>query len=828
MKNTLLLLLSFLWSYAGYAQTTEVTGKVTESQTGTPIPFANVIFTGTQDGAITDFDGNFIARTNQPVDSIEVRYIGYIKRTKPLERGMKQIINFQLDEDVQALAEVIVYAGENPAFPILRNVVSNKDRNDKRSLSAYEYETYTKIEFDVDNISDRFKDRKVVKKITNVLDSIQVLAGEDGMPILPVFMSEAISRYYYKSNPSYKHENIIKTKVSGVGLTDGTTTSQVIGATFQQYNFYQNWLNILGKEFVSPIADGWKIYYDVFLEDSTFINDDFCYRIDFYPKREQDLAFTGSMWITKEHFALKRIDAQVLKTANLNYIEKLKIQQDLIQSEAGPWLPEKTRVVVDIIQLTETTAGMLAKFYISTKDHVVNQPKGNKFYLNPVSMEETVQDYNDDYWKINRHDSLTTSELNVFKMIDTLKRIPVVKTGMDAAKFAFTGYFKVGKMDVGPYTTFVGNNNIEGLRLGFGGRTNIGLSNKWTVGGYFGYGFDDERWKYRVYVDRILDRQPWTNVTFEYQRELEQVWLLNQQIEPTSLFYSLSRFGSLVQPFYMQKYRASLFRQVVTGFSTRLSFKHQVMDPAFDFKYYEAPGNLETGSSYRVSEVTFTSRYAKDELFVVNDNERISLGTIRWPAFNLDYTYGFKGLLGSNFSYHRFKLSIEKDQKMGLLGVSRIKLTGGYILGNLPYTMIYNPIGNETVFYVNFAYNLMDYFEFSTDKYVELRYRHHFEGFILNTIPLMKKLKWRLIGSANMLTGEISDKNINMVQYKTDQSGNAILPFNRLDWRPYVELGYGVENIFRVFSVEAFHRLTYLDRPDVSKFALKFSIQLIL
>lgn len=830
LKNHLLLLFAFILSFTlgAQAQLTVVSGKVTEAATGTPIPFANVVFTGTQDGAITDFDGNFIAKTSQPVDSIEVRYIGFIKRVKPLERGRDQVINFQLDEDVQTLGEVIVYSGENPAFPIMRNVVRNKQANDKRSLSAYEYESYTKVEFDVDNISQRFRNRKIVQKITNVLDSIQQLAGEDGQPILPVFMSEAISRFYYKKDPTYKHENIIKTKVSGVGLTDGTTTSQVIGSTFQEYNFYQNWLNIVSKEFVSPITDGWRMYYEVYLEDSAYIENDFCYRIDFFPKREQDLAFTGTMWITKENYALKRIDAQVPRTANLNYIEKIKIQQDLIRTEAGPWLPTKTRVVVDVAQVTKQTAGMLAKFYVSTKDHVINQPMENSFYMNPVAMEETVQDYDESYWEEHRHDSLSGAELNVFKMIDTLKRIPVVKTYMDGAKFAFTGYYKIGKIDIGPYTTFWGKNTIEGLRLGFGARTNFAFSKKWTLGGHVGYGFDDEQWKYRVYADRILDRHPWTNIRFEHQREVEQVWLLNEQIEPTSLFYSLSRFGSLIQPFYIQKYRWSLFRQVSTGFSTQVALKHEEFDPVFDFQYYEAPGNTETQADYRVSEVTVTTRYAKDELFVVNDNERLSLGPVRWPAFTLDYTYGFKGVLGSDFSYHKFKGSIQKRQKMGLLGVSNIKLTGGYIIGELPYTMLYNTIGNETPFYVNFAYNLMDYFEFSMDKYLELRYRHSFEGFVLNTIPLMKKLKWRLIGSANLLTGRISDENISMVRYKTDPDGDPVVPFSQLDRRPYVELGYGVENVFKVFAVEAFHRLTYLDRPDVSKFALKFSIQIIL
>lgn len=816
------------FSTGALAQVTVVTGKVTEAATGSPIPFANVIFQGTQDGAITDFDGNFVATSSQQVDSLEVRYIGFIARTKPLVYGRSQTIHFQLDEDVQTLGEVVVYSGENPAFPIMRKVIANKDQNDKRALNAYEYESYTKVEFDVDNISDRFRKRKIVQKITNVLDSIQQLAGDDGQPILPVFISEAISRFYYKKDPTLRHENIIKTKVSGVGITDGTLSSQIIGSTFQEYNFYQNWLNVVTKEFVSPLADGWKLYYEVYLEDSAYINNDFCYRLDFFPKREQDLAFTGTMWITRNEYALKRIDAQVSQTANLNYIEKVKIQQDLIKTEPGPWLPEKTRVVVDVAQVSKETAGMLAKFYVSTKDHVVNQPMDNQFYLNPVSLEETATFYDENYWEEHRHDSLSPAELNVFKMIDTLKQIPVVKTYMDLAKFAVNGYYKIGKFDLGPYNTFFGSNNIEGIRIGFGGRTTIDVSRKWTFGGHIGYGFEDHRFKYRAYADRILDRQPWTTIRYEQQLEVEQIWLLNDQIEPNSLFYSLSRFGTLTQPFQIYKYRLSFFRQLSTGFGALLSFKHEDFNPLFDFRYFRTAEDLTPASNYQVSEFSLASRYAKDELFVINDNERISLGTTRWPAFNIDYTYGFKGLLGSDFAYHKFKASVEKRQKMGILGVSNFKLAGGYILGDLPYPLLFNTIGNETPFYAGFAYNLMNYFEFSTDRYVEFRYRHSFEGFVLNSIPVMKKLKWRLIGSANTIFGSIQDKNIALAQYKLDAEGRDVLPFYTLDNGPYVELGYGVENIFKVFAIEAFHRLTYLDHPNVSKFGLKFSIQFIL
>ena len=375
---------------------TIVQGKVTDATSGDPIPFVNVVFKGTSIGGTTDFDGNFLIKTTQPVDSITASYIGYKPRTKAIKRGTKQVVNFQLAEDIVNLQEVIVRAGENPAYAILRKVVDNKKKNDKRKLTAYEYDTYTKIEIDVDNISEEMRKKKFMQKIQQVLDSVDRIAGEDGTPILPLMITESVSKVYYRDNPSLKTEILQKSKINGVGMEDGTLIQQVIGSSFQEYNFYQNWLNIMSKEFVSPIADGWRLYYEYDFTDSAYIENDFCYRLDFFPKSPQELAFTGTMWITKEESALKRIDATMGKQANINFIEKLKIQQELEKTEEGAWLPVKNRVLIDVGEITKASAGMLAKFYTSNKNIVVNKPYDLSFYERPIQVNEDARMFQDE------------------------------------------------------------------------------------------------------------------------------------------------------------------------------------------------------------------------------------------------------------------------------------------------------------------------------------------------------------------------------------------------------------------------------------------------
>jgi len=822
-RLTAFVFITLLYQLALGQQKTIVSGKVTDADTGAPVPFATIAFKGTTDGNVADFEGIYEVETLLDVDSIQISYVGYKTVVKPVNAGQMQTINIQMSEDIFRLQEVVIVPGYNPAHAILEKVIENKERNNKTALQQYEYESYTRTELDVDNISDKLKDKKIMQRISNVIDSIEVIAGEDGKAILPLFISEGISKYHYQKNPEARQEDIIRTRVKGVGLSDGSLVSQLVGSSFQEYNFYSNWMNIVTKEFASPITDRWKVFYEYDLQDSMYIDDSFCYQIDFRPKQEQDLAFTGSMWITKEEYALKRIDVEVNKKANVNFLEKIKIQQALQKTSDGPWLPVKTRVVIDVSQLTPNTAGIIGKFYVSNKDIVINKPRDKSFYFNPLTIRPDARKDDDKFWHKTRHDTLSGTEESVFVMIDSVNNIPQVRFLADLITFASTGYYKVGKIDIGPYSTFVGRNNIEGWRVGFGARTNFKFSKKWVFGGYWGYGFDDEEWKYNAYTYLILDRVRWTTIKYEHQKDIEQVWSLNRDVPINSLFYSLSRFGTLTGPFMRQKNRLTFSRQVMKGLNIEVGAKHETQTPLYEFEYFSNEDRTRTSSAYDVAEVTVSARYGKKEVFLVNDNERISLGSLGSPLFTFRFDMGSRSL-GSDFSYQRIQAGIQQRAKLGLFGVSKLTLNGGYQFGQTPYSLLFNPIGNETPFYSEIAYNLMDFFEFSADRYTELRIQHSFEGFLLNRVPVIKKLKWRAIMSANAIWGGIKDSNLELNVFDTDAEGNILLPFREWKSAPYVEVGYGISSIFRIFSVQAFHRLTYRNNSD--NFGVKFTVVL--
>ena len=184
------------------------------------------------------------------------------------------------------------------------------------------------------------------------------------------------------------------------------------------------------------------------------------------------------------------------------------------------------------------------------------------------------------------------------------------------------------------------------------------------------------------------------------------------------------------------------------------------------------------------------------------------------------------GLAESDLNFHRFELQMNQKINVGLIGSSRVRIDAGYILGQVPYPVLENHVGNDSYFYTTAAFNTMNYSEFVSDHYASLKYRHHFQGLILNKVPLIRKLKWRLLAEANVLFGGMRQENIDVIP-QTDSNGVPLRTFHVLDG-PFVEVGYGIENIFRIVRVDFFHRLTYLNLPDVDRFQVKISFQLIL
>lgn len=817
------LILPFLLlaSSTSVAQTI-LSGKVTDAVTGEPLSFVSIFYEGTPDGTFSDDAGFYRLVSEHASDSVTVSFFGYKTIRYAVRKNETQIKDFKLHPEVGQLETIVLTNKEDPGVRIVKKAIREKDKHDKRAFSAYEYESFSTLIAGFDKVPESLKNRKMGKDIVAILDS---LSGQ-GNTRLPFFASEALSRIYVRSNPYRMSEHIEGTRISGVFVEDGSLISQLIGSSLQNYNFYQNWVQIVEKDFISPIAQGAMGYYDYRLADTLEYDGLPVYVIRVIPKRDQDLAFGGEIWIQDSSFALKRVDLSIGKEANLNYVGSIKIQQDLVPTEAGPWLPEFTDVYIRFTGLSEKWAGLEANFKSYNSDFIINQPKAASFYEDPVVVAEDAGIKKDEYWNQKRKIPLTAEEQLMYQLIDSVKHVPSVKTFVEVVDVAVNGYYTAGKFDIGPYLYAFAWNNVEGSRFRLGGRTNGDFSSKIVFSGFAAYGVRDEILKYGGQLNYIASRKRWTEWWIGYKYDIDQIAIPEEKLEErNNLFLAFTRWGKLIGPTYNRSAYAGFKRQLTKDFSQKVIVRNKQYDPLFEYNIVHDGKPLDTLAfgNLNTSEVILEARYARDELFVQNDNQRISLGTRSWPIFRLRYTLGLRNVLQSDLLYQKLDFYVTDNFKLGALGRSYIDLNVGKIFSKVPLPLLEVHLGNESPFYTTAGFNLMNYFEFVSDAYVSLRYRHYFEGLILNRIPLIRRLKWRSLVSTGIVYGDLSDKN--KLPYVPDAIGNQPIFFSSLRDKPYIEIGYGIENIFKIFRVDFFHRVTYLDKPGVRRFGVKFAVQ---
>lgn len=818
-----LLFLSVLFVSNLQAQQTLISGKVSDAGTGEGIPFANLIFLGTNYGTTTDYEGRYRLSAKGRVDSLQISYLGYKTKVVQVKQGAKKKLNIVLQSDAINMQELVVYSKGNPALELLEKVDAHSKQNDKRSLTAYEYERYTKIEIALNNLETAKKNSRIVQKALKALEPLDSLTDPEGKELIPQSITETVSRVYYQNKPEIRREDLLKTRMYGVGFKDNSWLSQVMITSLQQYNFYENWVTIMTKNFVSPLAGSGKLLYDYYLADSLYIGDSFCYKVECTPKSEQDLAFTGTIWITKEEYALKKIDVTISKRANLNYIETIHIKQELSPTQAGPWLPSQTEIIIDSEKFGNKP-GLLIKSFISQKDIKVNEPKSSTFYSANLTVAESAYSNTEEYWEKHRHYSLSRADSTSFAAIQALKEEPTIKLYTQLFDSFVSTYYKFDKFELGPYIYSYANNSVEKHRFRMGIKTSPTFSRRWSLRGYGAYGTRDRKIKYGLDVEFLPKRLPWTQINLHHSRDLSQIGFIPDEEKEIYFFHAAALFGDMSKGYYYDRSSVSLIRQLPFGVITKVKLKRETAQPLFEVHH---PGTKDESipviKGYTTTEAEFKLRFARDENFVQKNNRRVSLGMGKWPVFTAQYTVGMDGILGGNYAYHKLHGSIDQRLKMGLFGKTIYQLSGGYIFSQLPYPLLDVHLGNNSVFYYKNAFNTMSRYEFLSDHHVSLRYNHFFEGFILNRIPLIGKLDWRLVASANILYGGTREENRS---YRIED-GQFVPEFGFLRNNiPFVEVGYGIENIFKFVRIDAFHRLNYLDNPNASKFALKIGFQI--
>ncbi len=819
MKNFILLffILFLLKINFSFSQQTKVRGKVVDAKTKEILPFVNISFIGTNIGTISDFNGEYFIETRAAGDTLIASFLGYKQKKFFIKKKHYQVINFELEETAFDLPPVVIVAGENPAHPLLDKIIKKRDENNPKKLENYKYEVYNKLEIDFNNV-EKYKENKILKKIDFIFDFIDTCAIT-GKAYLPVFITETLSDYYYQKKPVKKKEVIKASRIAG--SPDNNSISQFTGELYRDVNIYKNYINVFGKKFVSPIAKFGLMYYKYYLVDSAFLDDQWCYQMTFKPRRVQEQTFTGEMWIHDTTFAIKKVKVRISKDANINFVNEFLATVEYVRVDNKTWFSKKEELFVDF-NLTDSTAGFFGRNSTSYKNIVIN-PKLEEDFFKERAKEISITvdgalEKDTAFWNKARHEKLTQKEENIYTLVDSVKKVPFVRNLLNIATIFVSGYYTKGYFEFGPYFTFYSFNPIEGNRFRFGGRTSEEFNRRTRFNGHLAYGTKDEKFKYGLGVVRIFSKRPRVSAGIYYKDDMEQIGQSQNAFMSDNILISLLRRNPNYKLSMVREFKGFLEKEWYQGFSNtiRLSYRKIFDSP----KYVPFENKLKNlfFDDITSTEITFNMRYAYNEKFVYGQFSRISLGT-EFPIINLNLTAGLKGVLESDYEYFKITMIYEHYLNVGTFGRLKYVAESGYLFGKLPYPLLRLHEGNETYAFDLSSFNMMNYYEFASDKYISLHLEHHFGGLFLNKFPLIRKLKWREIIYGKGVIGELDSKHRDVIDFPENL-------LNEVSKKPYYEAGVGIENIFKIIRIDAVWRLSYLDNPDIQKFGIRAKLQI--
>lgn len=812
--NIAVIACAFLCAQNVFCQKTKVSGQVTDATTGETMPFVNILFQNSKIGTTTDLKGRYSLQTYYATDSLLASFIGMKTVSKKVKIDKEQTINFMLEVSSVELETAVIIATkeENPAHPIIRNVLRNKDINNREKLEAYEYELYNKVEFDINNITEEFRARKIFKPFEFVFENLD---STEEKVYLPVFMTESLSDFYFRKNPKTEKEVINATRVSGI---ENNSVSQFLGDMYQSVNIYDNNVIVFGKSFVSPISNLGFGFYNYYLMDSAMIGNKWCYNIKFIPKRKQELTFDGEMWVNDTTYAVKKVIGSIADAANINFIHGLEVMQEFDEIEPEVWMLTKDQLIVDF-NIAKKTLGFYGRKTSTYRDFTINEPRDEEFYrgLSDVIVADDANEKHDDFWIERRHIDLTENEKAVYNMVDSIQDIPQFRTVVDVITLFVSGYKVVGNFEFGPYYTLYSFNPVEGNRFRLGGRTSNKFSTRLMLEGYGAYGILDEAFKGGGGLTYMLNKNPRMVAHVSGKIDIEQLGTADGAFREDNVLSSVFRRNPANKLTGVTQVKAFLEREWFYGFSNRVTFTHRQLRPlgALTYQRYNDAKQLISVNNLTTSELTLYTRFAYKEKFVSGEFERISLGT-KYPTLEIAYSIGLPDIWGSQYAYQKAMIRVKDKIRLGPFGYIQVRAEVGKIWGQLPYPLLQLHQGNETFFYDESAFNTMNFFEFVSDEWVSSALTYHMDGLILNKVPLFRRLKWREVFSGKAVIGGFDEKNFDAL----------LLPSNTYTLnKPFFEGAVGIENILKCIRVDALYRLSYLDHPDIVKFGFRVKLQ---
>ncbi|WP_149913566.1 DUF5686 and carboxypeptidase-like regulatory domain-containing protein [Sphingobacterium cavernae] len=841
IQRTILLILGISFSLISVAQSFVIKGNVSDKDTKEPIEFATIAIVGSTHATKTDELGNFEFSIPNRNVNVRVSYVGYPSQDLDLSSG-KSNFNIELSSENQ-IAEVVIkrpklkYSNKNnPAVELIRKVIANRDQNRLMGQDFVEFEQYEKISLGLSNLSPKFVGRKAFK---NYQFLFQKQSDSTSTYVLPAFMEEKVSKVYYRNDPKKTKKYIIAEQKAEFDpkFIDNEGLSNYFNKLYDKVDIYDNNITLLTNQFLSPIANSAPTFYRFYITDTIKTTTPFLVELSFFPRSKTDFLFQGKLYVTLDgQYAVQSAKMKVNEDINLNFVRDLNIELSFEKDNINKYYLSRSALGIDFA-LTGKGTGIQGNREVFYKDYVNGKSRPDSLYagaeVEKVIAKPTMPNQRQ-YWSGLRQAPLSKQEISIYQNIDSLQTMPSFRRFMDVAALVLSGYKQAGPVEIGPVNTFYSYNPIEGLRLRIGGRTTEQLSTRFFSEAYAAYGLEDKKWKYFLSGTYSLNNKsvykfPQHYIRASYQHDTKIPGQNLEFIQEDNVLLSFKR-GENRSYLYNDIYKLEYKAEFQNNFSINAGLTKWKQNPAGVIRYQIIPevGDPTTIHQLNTTEASIGFRWAPKEQFYQGKLYRTPIYN-KYPIFTFNYTAGIKGFLEGEYNYHNLTAGAFKRVYLSQFGYADVNLDGTYVLGDkIPYPLLTLHRANQTYAYQLQSYNLMNFMEFISDHHAALNVQYYMNGFILNKLPLIKKLQLREVFSFKGIYGGLRDENnpsINKDLFAWQRNSDDEISSFTFGNKPYMEASVGLANIFKVLRVDYVQRLNYRDHPNVSNSGIRARIK---
>jgi hypothetical protein len=799
ISRVLFFFLFILHTLCTGAQQKMISGIIKDSHSEEGVAFASIKFRNTTVGKQTDSSGAFSFYLDKwPSDTLEITCVGYQPYFFVINQNKDSAFITIAMERGTFIEGVKVKAKVNKGLLIWKKIVQHKPQNDRYRFDNFSYELYNKLEVDIKNLNfrriARLKPFRPVQEIIN-----QNIDSSEGIKYLPTYLTEALSDYYYQKKPLKRREIIKAANTNGV---KNESVIKFLGGMDQVVNVYNNFIAVFDKKFISPASDNGDLYYNYNVIDTQQMGSSRYYHLVFIPRRKGTNTFEGDCWVHAGTFAIQRMNLRLGKDANINFVETLSLIQEYTLINDSTWFLAKDKFVADVSPIGKEKPGVIGRKTTTYRNVVVNDPSVETELNRNKKLEEIItlpgaDEKDKRFWEQSRHEELSKSEKGIIKMIDTLVNAPVFQKFTNQLNFIATGYLNLGNFQIGPWYNWITSNSWEGFRMRFDIGTNKHFDKKWWWHGYLAYGFGDRKLKGKGEVFYLPKKHPRLYLYGSYTNDLDFGQNYYGEVTQDNIFALAVRKQNIPLKFLkVNEKRFEFFEETRSGFSVLFAAIHKMYTPLKNLLPKDSFAARNGRDPMTSAEASIRFRFAYLEKFLENQFFRTSLGS-PYPIGELTLTKGFAGFFKSNYDYTKISASISDYITIPPYGNISFQVYGGKTFGTLPYVLLDMAPGNELYYYNKYAFNMMNRFEFVHDKYGGINFEHNVGNGIFRLFP---KLKFRQFWTAKALWGSLSESNKSL----NFKDGNS---FQTLDGKTYLEMGTGIDNIFRVFRIDFVWRL---------------------